>query len=159
MLHFPSASWVQLRNYSRKRSGSSLENIEYGRGDPSRWPRGTLHPQKLSLTSSTCGGRTVGIVRSRTQAMEIFLLLHSKTLKNQTFFSKKKERTPTQNVYDCQCCGWTFPCARVTIPTRTSVLWSHSSQEEVDLLVNNDIVIWDLKVYMYCVTEKVFSHM
>jgi hypothetical protein len=29
----------------RKSSGSGLENGEYGRKDPSRWPRGTLYPQ------------------------------------------------------------------------------------------------------------------
>jgi hypothetical protein len=52
----------------RKRSGSGLEIREYGRRDPSRWPRGTLYPQKLALTSQTSGGRSVGIVRSRTQA-------------------------------------------------------------------------------------------
>jgi hypothetical protein len=34
----------------RKSSGSSLENREYGRRDPSRWPRGTLYPPKLALT-------------------------------------------------------------------------------------------------------------
>jgi hypothetical protein len=28
-------------------SGSSLENREYGRRNPSRWPRGTLYPQKV----------------------------------------------------------------------------------------------------------------
>jgi hypothetical protein len=33
-------------------------------------PRGTLYPQKLAITSPTSGGRSVGIVRSRTQAME-----------------------------------------------------------------------------------------
>jgi hypothetical protein len=54
----------------RKRSGSGLENREYGRRDPSRWPRGTLYPQKLALTSLTSGGRSVGIVSSRTQATE-----------------------------------------------------------------------------------------
>jgi hypothetical protein len=44
---------------------------EYGRRDPSRWPRGTLfYLQQLALTSSTSGGRSVGIVRSRTQATE-----------------------------------------------------------------------------------------
>jgi hypothetical protein len=47
----------------RKSSGSSLENREYGRGDPSRWSRGTLY-------SPTSGGRSVGRVRSRTQATE-----------------------------------------------------------------------------------------
>jgi hypothetical protein len=29
-----------------------------------------LHPQKLALTSPTSGGRSVGLVRSRTQATE-----------------------------------------------------------------------------------------
>jgi hypothetical protein len=38
--------------------------------DLSCWPRGTLYPQKLALTSPTSGGRSVGIVRSRTQATE-----------------------------------------------------------------------------------------
>jgi hypothetical protein len=31
--------------------------------DPSRSPRGTIHPQKLALTLSTSGGSSVGIVR------------------------------------------------------------------------------------------------
>jgi hypothetical protein len=30
-----------------KNSGSCLENREYSRRDPSRWPRGTLYPQKV----------------------------------------------------------------------------------------------------------------
>jgi hypothetical protein len=42
--------------------------------DPSRWPRGTFYPQKLVITSPTSGGRSVGIVRSRTQTMEFLLL-------------------------------------------------------------------------------------
>jgi hypothetical protein len=53
----------------RKSSGSGLESREYGRKDPSRWPRGTLCPQKLAG-----GGRSVGIVRSRTQAREFSLV-------------------------------------------------------------------------------------
>jgi hypothetical protein len=47
-----------------------LEDLEYGRRDPSRLTRGTLYPQKLALTSPTSGGSSVGIVRSRTQTME-----------------------------------------------------------------------------------------
>jgi hypothetical protein len=31
----------------RKSSDSGLENREYGCRDPSRWPRGTLYPQKV----------------------------------------------------------------------------------------------------------------
>jgi hypothetical protein len=54
----------------RKSSGSGLENREYDRRNPSRCPRGTLYPQKLALTSPTSGGRSVGIVRSRTQTTE-----------------------------------------------------------------------------------------
>jgi hypothetical protein len=51
-----------------------LENREHGRRDPSRWPRGTLYPQKLAITLPRSGGRSVSIVRSRTQAMEFVLL-------------------------------------------------------------------------------------
>jgi hypothetical protein len=52
---------------------------EYDPRDPSRWPRGTLFPQKLALTSPTYGERSVGIVRSRTPAMKfvLFCLLRS----------------------------------------------------------------------------------
>jgi hypothetical protein len=54
----------------RKSSESGLEIREYGRQDPSRGPRGTLYPQKLALISPTSGSRSLGIVRSRTQALE-----------------------------------------------------------------------------------------
>jgi hypothetical protein len=54
----------------RKSSGCGLEIREYGRRDTSRWPRGILCLQKLALTSPTKDGRSVGIVRSRTQAKE-----------------------------------------------------------------------------------------
>jgi hypothetical protein len=54
----------------RKSSGSGIEIREYGRRDQSRWPSGTLYPQTLALTSTTAGGRSVGIVRSPTRATE-----------------------------------------------------------------------------------------
>jgi hypothetical protein len=41
-----------------------------GRGEPLRWLRDTLYPQKLALTSPTSGGRLVGIVCLRTKATE-----------------------------------------------------------------------------------------
>jgi hypothetical protein len=50
-----------------KSSGSSQENRINGREDPLRWPRNTLYPRKLALTSPTSGGRSVGIVRLRTK--------------------------------------------------------------------------------------------
>jgi hypothetical protein len=70
---------TQPREYNwgatwKKSSSSCLENREYGRRDPSRWPRSTLYPQKLAITSPTSGGRSVGIVRSRTQTMEFFYI-------------------------------------------------------------------------------------
>jgi hypothetical protein len=44
--------------------------------DPSRWPRGTLYPQKLAITSLTSRGRSVGIVRSRTQTSTSCTVTH-----------------------------------------------------------------------------------
>jgi hypothetical protein len=61
--------------HGRKSSGSDLENRDYGRRDPSRWPRGTSYPQTLAPTLPTSGSRSVGIVRSRIKATELFLLL------------------------------------------------------------------------------------
>jgi hypothetical protein len=58
----------------RKSSGSDLENRDYGRRNPSRWPRGTLYQQKLALTSPTSGCLSVGVVRLRTQATEFLSL-------------------------------------------------------------------------------------
>jgi hypothetical protein len=59
----------------KKNCGFGLQNRDCGRVDPSRWPRGILYPQRLTLPSPTSGGRSVGIVRSWTQAME-FRNLH-----------------------------------------------------------------------------------
>jgi hypothetical protein len=47
-----------------------LEIREYGRRDLSRWLRDTLYPQTLALISPTSAGRSDGIVRLRTRAME-----------------------------------------------------------------------------------------
>jgi hypothetical protein len=49
-----------------------LKNLSYAHGDPLRWPRDTLYPQKLALTSPTSGGHSIGIVRLQTKAMELF---------------------------------------------------------------------------------------
>jgi hypothetical protein len=54
----------------RKSSGFGLERREYGSRDPSGSLLGTLYPQNFALTSLTSGGRSVGIVCSRTQATE-----------------------------------------------------------------------------------------
>jgi hypothetical protein len=55
----------------RKNSGSGLESREYDRRNPSRWQRGAFYPQKLALTLPTSGGRSVGIVLSRTRPRNV----------------------------------------------------------------------------------------
>jgi hypothetical protein len=55
---------------ARKSSGCGLGIREYGCRDPSHWPCCTLYPKKLALNSPTSGGRSVGIVRSRTQVTD-----------------------------------------------------------------------------------------
>jgi hypothetical protein len=45
-------------------------------GNPLRWPRDTLCPQKLALTSPTSDGRSVGIVRSPTKVTEFSFSLY-----------------------------------------------------------------------------------
>jgi hypothetical protein len=63
----------------RKSRGSGLESREYGRRDSSRWPLGALCPQKLALTLPTSCGRSVGIVRSWTEATEFIFPLQGST--------------------------------------------------------------------------------
>jgi hypothetical protein len=63
--------WGRL--LGRRGGGSGLEEREWGRGDPSRWPRGALYPRELPLASPTGCGRKTGVVRSRTQATEFSL--------------------------------------------------------------------------------------
>jgi hypothetical protein len=48
-----------MRSYLKEDSGSCLEKRDYG-----------LHLKKLALTSPTSDGRSVVIVRTRTQATE-----------------------------------------------------------------------------------------
>jgi hypothetical protein len=63
----------------RESSSSGLENRDYFRRGIRRADYATiLHPQNLALTSPTSGGRSFGIVRSRTQVTEwvyVFCLL------------------------------------------------------------------------------------
>jgi hypothetical protein len=60
----------------RKSSRCGLEHRDYVRRDPPRWPRGTLYPQKLALTSQINGGRSIGIVRSRNKATEFIIYFY-----------------------------------------------------------------------------------
>jgi hypothetical protein len=58
----------------RKRSGSGLENQDYGRkGSSALTMRHSSIRKKLALTSPTSGGRSVGIVRSRIEATYLLL--------------------------------------------------------------------------------------
>jgi hypothetical protein len=64
----------------RKSSWSCLESQQYCCSDPSRWPHGTIYPQKLTLASLTSCGRSVLIVLSQTQATELKLVLMNKQI-------------------------------------------------------------------------------
>jgi hypothetical protein len=64
----------------RNSSGSDVENRKYCRRNDLRRPRGILYPQELALTSSTGGGRSVGIVRSRTQQRSFLYNMFSRNL-------------------------------------------------------------------------------
>jgi hypothetical protein len=58
-----------------------------------------LYPQKLALTSPTGGGRSVGIVRSRTKAMEFISENIDKVTKNEfkTFLDQKLQEDNNNN--------------------------------------------------------------
>jgi hypothetical protein len=60
-------TWIIEELHEWKSSGSGQENQINDRWKPLRWPRDTLYPQKLALTSPTRGGCSVGIVRLRTK--------------------------------------------------------------------------------------------
>jgi hypothetical protein len=59
----------------RKSNGSGLETEIMAVGIRRADHATLLYQQKLTLTSPTSGGRSVGIVRSRTKATELLLLL------------------------------------------------------------------------------------
>jgi hypothetical protein len=92
----------------RKSSGSGLENREYGRRDTSRWPHGTLHPQKLALTSSTSGCRSVGIFRSRTKATEFSFSLFSSHLIINTLNLHSKDQFFDVLYGNKRCLSWEY---------------------------------------------------
>jgi hypothetical protein len=69
---------TQPREYNWGATWMEKKKLEInGREDPLRWPRDTLYPQKLALTSPTSGGRSVGMVRLRAKASEfVFFRQH-----------------------------------------------------------------------------------
>jgi hypothetical protein len=75
--------------FERKSSGSGLESREYGRWDPSRWPRVTLYQQKLALTSSSSGGRSVGLRPRCSGSLLGRYASYSHTVSYKVFYSHK----------------------------------------------------------------------
>jgi hypothetical protein len=71
----------------------------YGRGDSLRWPRGTLYPQKLALTSPTSGGRSVGKVRWPTVKPWSHVFVYSPF--NDTLSSSGNVVTNAESYSDC----------------------------------------------------------
>jgi hypothetical protein len=83
----------------RKRSGSDLENLEYSCRDPSGWPRDTIYLQELALSLPTNGGRSAGIVLSRTRATK-FSFSFSVVATRATIYRILDELKETKNVRD-----------------------------------------------------------
>jgi hypothetical protein len=68
--------WRRIRKARNQRESRwkvqqyACRNFGNGRGNSLSWPRNTIYPQMLALTSLTSGGRSVGIVRLRAKATE-----------------------------------------------------------------------------------------
>jgi hypothetical protein len=56
-----------------KSSSSGVEDQDYGREDPLRWPRDALYLQKLELTSLRSGGRSQTISNCDIKDLIVFL--------------------------------------------------------------------------------------
>jgi hypothetical protein len=52
--------WTVMFIFQRNHRWFGPENRNFGNRDPPRWPRGTLYPQNLVLTSRRSGDRSVG---------------------------------------------------------------------------------------------------
>jgi hypothetical protein len=111
-----SASWVQLRSYLEENVSAPVLNVENTAvGDPLRYAT-PFYPQKLAPTSPTRCDRSVGIVRSRTQATE----LHSETLRFYKVLSKDSfsvNRSAHQNRDPTPFIQYSRPCCTRTIQT------------------------------------------
>jgi hypothetical protein len=105
-------------------SGSCLEIREYGRRDPSHWPHGTLHPQKLALLP-TKGCLSVGIVRLWTQATEFSFSFYRDPIVVMT------QMLPSFPVLSrCLCCN-----GPLTVTTQL-LAWSHCHKFQVTLMIS-----------------------
>jgi hypothetical protein len=71
MTFLKETKWWKIRFCKYEWNINCPEIREYGRMDPSRWPRGTHYRQELALTSTKSGRRSANIVRSRTQATKL----------------------------------------------------------------------------------------
>jgi hypothetical protein len=99
-----------------KSSGSCLENREYGRRYPSRWPRRTLYPYKLAITSLKSGGRSVGIVRSWSQTKELVIFRTNKLIKEPASKQVAIRSTLKLETMLLQNVGWLWTDYTVYIP-------------------------------------------
>jgi hypothetical protein len=104
-----------------------INNLEYGCEDPFRWPRETLYPQRLALTSPTKGGRSIGIVRSWTKAMKfVFMFI------NISKVPAYSQRTKDDSTHISSYADWTDLCVylrRVAFETKRFLRNSYVCRE------------------------------
>jgi hypothetical protein len=86
----------------------NIINTKKGLGNayPLRWPRDTLYPQKLALTSPTSGGRWVDIVRLWTKSHGVCLLFETEIQIWFFVLTRFRFRYKTPNTICCRLVVW-----------------------------------------------------
>jgi hypothetical protein len=149
--------------FERKSSCSGLESREYGRGDPLRWQRDTLYPQKLALTSSTSSGRSVGIVGSHTQVTEFSLLVRSVHVQYVGFeglIAVVMKSSSLWNIMPCSALkvkghfDWTYDL-RVQVGKRRASYQREKCWETTECSNNRGPLEWYIYIYIYIYSYSV----
>jgi hypothetical protein len=108
-------------------------------GDSLRWPRDTLYPLKLALTSPTNGGRSVGIVRLRTKAMEFVFCIFSR------WVSKlRKDFLPPRQKYQNPSKSWNPPTNLYGIKSQKTLILIATWKSQISYR-RNVAYMWLLK--------------
>ena len=121
-----------------------------------------LYPQKLALTSPTGGGRSVGIVRSRTKATKSLhytlhiLLLHKASSLYATAIGGISKRTVNTNILFLQYCTRSPFVPRLSWFVGSDMwnfLWETGGVYRIhaysSLFVYVFICIWGVRIYLY----------
>jgi hypothetical protein len=99
-----------------------------------------LYPQKLALTSPTGGGRSVGIVRSRTKATEFSLVffyiqyLVFRKCDNVEKYSRDRQATKDNITRRMRCACWITEATDTRQENVIAIPWQQWSREHASVL-------------------------